>query len=294
MSDSKKIEKAFLNGEYEPLNWRSVHECWFLNGQSKKWKIRFFKESLYNVFFVSVIKNNQEFSDFENDSSDSIYGKWDVLLIKLFGIKYTVRRNEDNNLVVSRGIDSASDEKFQNKTKLIEIQKNIVSQANNDKNLGSDQRMCLNLIVNNQELQISQIAPIIECSSCRLALIYILANAYVYKLDEYVRRITVNPNLANNTYIDMQNWKTQYLYRKPLQINRVTELYFMWEDLYSYFGIEESVREMEEKLREISRLENSKKIDKINSKMFWLTLFATLTALVSCVITVLQFVSWLK
>ena len=294
MAENKNIEKDFLCGEYEPSNWRSVHECWFLNGQSKKWKIRFFKESLYNVFFVSVIKNNQEFSDFENDSSDSIYGKWDVLLIKLFGIKYTVRRNEDNNLVVSRGIASASDERFQNRTKLIEIQKNIVSQVNNDKNPGSDQRMCLNLIVNNQELQISQIAPIIECSSCRLALIYILANAYVYKLDEYVRRITVNPDLANNTYIDMQNWKTQYLYRKPLHINRVTELFFMWEDLYSHFGIEESVREMEEKLREISRLENSKKIDKINSKMFWLTLFATLTALVSCVITVLQFVSWLK
>ena len=108
----------------------------------------------------------------------------------------------------------ASDERFQNKTKLIEIQKNIVSQVNNDKNPGSEQRMCFNLIVNNQELQISQIAPIIECSSCRLALIYILANAYVYKLDEYVRRITVNPNLDNNTYIDMQNWKTQYLYRK--------------------------------------------------------------------------------
>ena len=291
MTDSKNIEKDFLNGEYEPHSWRSVHECWFLNGQTKKWMIRFFKDALYSEFFVSVVKNNQELPNFEDDS---IYGKWDVLLIKLFGFKYSVRRNQDNNLEVFRASDPDSDERFQNKSKLLEIKKNIVSQVTCDRNSPQDQRKCSNLIVNNQELIISQIAPIIECSSCRLALIYILANAYVYKLDEYVRRITVNPDLANNTYIDMQNWKTQYLYRKPLQINRVTELYFMWEDLYSYFGIEESVREMEEKLREISRLENSKKIDKINSKMFWLTLFATLTALVSCVITVLQFVSWLK
>ncbi|MBQ9219941.1 hypothetical protein [Succinivibrio sp.] len=285
MSDSKNIEKDFLNGEYEPHSWRSVHECWFLNGQTKKWMIRFFKDALYSEFFVSVVKNNQELPNFEDDS---IYGNWDVLLIKLFGLKYSVRRNQDNNLEVFRASDSDSDERFQNKSKLLEIKKNIVSQVTCDRNSPQDQRKCSNLIVNNQELIISQIAPIIECSSCRLALIYILANAYVYKLDEFVRRITANPKLAIKTYSEMQDWKTRYFYRKPLQTNRVIELFFMWEDLYTHFGIEDSVREMEEKLREISRLENSKKIDRLNNLMLYLSIVATLSTLFSLVFTIWQ------
>ncbi|WP_406018935.1 hypothetical protein [Succinivibrio sp.] len=274
------IVDDYLSGKYSPKNWFSIHNCWFLNGQDKSWYIRFFRESLFDAFYVCVVKNNTEVESIEDTS---IYASWDALLIKVFGLRFSIVREKDS-LVIFRGSNDSKTDIYGIGSQLIVIKKKVVDKIVIDKNANNEKK-CANLVIHNRELIVSQTAELIECSSCRLSLIYILARSYVYKLEEYVRKISENPNIANKTYIEMQQWKTRYMFVMPLQTNRVGELFFMWEDLYSYFGIDQLIKEMEGKLKEISLLENSKKLDRLNSKMLYLTIFATVSAVVSCSIT---------
>lgn len=274
------IVEDYLSENYYPKYWHSIHNCWFLNGQDKSWYIRFFKESLFNAFYVCVIKNNKEIESLDDSS---IYACWDSLLIKVFELRFSIVRDNDTFVIFRDSIGRESDI-YGIGSQLIVIKKKVVDKVIFDKNL-SNEKKCMNLVIHNRELIVTQTPELIECSSCRLSLIYVLARAYIYKLEEYVRKITENPNIANKTYIEMQQWKTRYMFIMPLQTNRVGELFFMWEDLYSYFGIGQLIREMEGKLKEISLLENSKKLDKLNGKMLYLTIFATVSAVVSCSIT---------
>lgn len=281
MSESQcDLVEKFLSGNYCPKYWHSIHNCWFLNGQDQSWFIRFLRESLFNVFYVSVIRNNQEIKSLDDSS---IYANWDALLIKVFDLYFSIKRDNDT-FVISRDTTDGRVDKYGIGSRLIVVKRKIVDKVIFEKNTYNEKK-CMNLVIHNKELIVSQTSELIECSSCRLSLIYVLARAYVYKLEEYVRKITENPNIANKTYIEMQQWKTRYMFVMPLQTNRVGELFFMWEDLYSYFGIGQLIKEMEGKLKEISLLENGRKLDKLNNKMLYLTIFATLSAVVSCSIT---------
>lgn len=273
------LEKDYFSGKFFPKKWHSVHDCWFLNGDSPKWKIRFFKEELYKVFHVSVFKDGKEIEDL---LESNIFCTWDTLLIKVFDVCFSVRRVEQGFVIFYKSMENDEDQ-YGVAMRSVLIKKNVIDSFEDSTYIPSEGK-CKNLQIYNKEIIVSQTVNLIETSSCRLFLICILAYSYVTKLDFYVRKITKEIKNANKMYVEMQVWKTKYMYSVPIYINRVVELSLMWDDLSSFFRIELLIKEMENKLKEISVLTNSSKLDKLNRRMLFLTIIASLSALVSTVL----------
>ena len=262
-----------------PKHWRSVRDCWFLNGTSSKWNIGFLRDELYKEFFVSVFKNH---SEIENFNDPSLYGNWDELFVRVFNLEFLIKRKLNGFVIYTK--NPKSDSQNEQYSKSIILRKKLVDSTSDVPSNG--ELKSRNLQISNRVIEISQTESLIETSCCRFAIIYVLAKAYVTKLDNYVRSIADDPNNARKMYEDMQLWKTKFMYVVPLNTNRVVELSFMWEDLYNHFRIDLLVKEMERKLKEITLLEQSKKIDTLNSRMLYLSVVATISAIVSAAISI--------
>lgn len=275
------LEKDYFSENFKPKYWHSVHECWFLNGNSPRWKIRFFKEEIYRVFFVSVFKEGKEIEDI---TDSTINGSWDILLVKVFDVYFSVRRVDQGFVLFYKSMGNGEDQYGVAMSSVL-IKKNII-ESFDDPLFSPSEGKCKNLQIYNKAIIISQKEELIESSSCRLFLICILAYSYVSKLDFYVRKISKEINHANKMYEEMQVWKTKYMYSVPIYINRVVELSLMWDDLSSFFRIDLLIKEMENKLKEISVLSNSSKLDKLNRRMLFLTVIATLSAFISTALTI--------
>lgn len=79
---------------YTPKTTFSLEDCWFINSLTTK-KISLFNKNIARDCKVAVVVNGKELSSI-TDSKEEIFGKWDYLLVTIFGIKYSIRRYMTN------------------------------------------------------------------------------------------------------------------------------------------------------------------------------------------------------
>lgn len=322
------LGKQYLNGKYEPSNFVSIHDCWFLNNSDGKFKINFLRKSLVHQYKVAVIKDKHEINKRNIEKKDlSIFEKWDSLLINLFNIRYVLERTPTGFMIYSKDPEESefnSDTSKQGvhdqlnpdrKTQSDEFTKMEITKLGSSESaekienaIPPENQKAPNLKLQNKKLTITQAFDRLECSACRLAVIYILASSYINKTTQYVRQITDKQDYSQikhnylkrkilefkenknsrKAYAEMQDWKLRYLFRMPLRRDRVIELYNMWKDLYAFFDIESSIAEMENKLKEFALDKKEKKLERLNKRMRGFSYAATFAATASCIILALS------
>ena len=275
---------------YDSYKWKDVSDCWFLNSNNMKWGLKFFRKNIYKEYRVCIFKKDSldNLVNVVDINDENLHDSWKILLINLFDIRFSIERDFDKITIKSQAKDDIYD--FGPTTMYIE--KIVVDSVQNLPE--SNQKKCRNIDISNKKITIYQTKPLIEFSSNRLALIYILAKAYIYKLEDFLEKLVAETKqnrslkqrlkfwqVRSKLYENVQMWNAFYLFTVPLNVNRVIELSLMWDDLVEFFKLKTLVDEVGIKIKELAAIYNDVRIDKMNINMYILTIIGTLATILS-------------
>lgn len=199
MSGKTKKATDFLNNDYTPEHLFKLKNCGFLNSPSTK-TIHLYNKNILKEMKVSVIINEKECKEIP---SEKIFGKWDYLLITIFGLKFTINRlpkqkssandkcsehneiptkflikkGEETYFSIKRAYLNKQEENCRGedstKEKNIEMDKDEISLFSyQDKNNGKDETDRL------------------ESLSCKTAILYIISQAYTLKMQSLLEDVS--------------------------------------------------------------------------------------------------------
>ena len=252
------IENEFLKGNTDFSGSLNLSDLWFLNGSDNKFSIMFFREELYEAFKIRIFRNSEEVVD---TSDDSLPGSWDLMLIELFFFFFSITRIKNGFSLKSTPFIHHGKGKEADLDKKIEIKIITQTEESKEKRLAlNPEGKCKYIHLTNKLVTIAHMKSLIEATSCRFMLIYILAKAYVYRLEGFLNDIanvllkrktilTIPERIINfllfkgelsrieKLYTNFTLFQSQYLFVMPLRMHRVNDMSQYWDDLYSFYRI---------------------------------------------------------
>lgn len=100
---------------------------------------------------------------------------------------------------------------------------------------------------------------ILERITNRTAIIYLLAMAYINKMEEFVEVSKDEIRDITKAYEELLRFNLRYFYRLPLKLNRVTQLASIWHLIYRIYHVGDLNQELEEKLSNMANYSLSRK-----------------------------------
>ena len=111
MSSNKEPDTDFLIQKKGPKHKFCLKDCGFLNSNNTK-QIGLYNKNILEQCLISVIMDKDD-DGCDHIDSESIYGKWNYLLITLFGLRFTVKREKYNkNEKLPRNLPQDNTKKF--------------------------------------------------------------------------------------------------------------------------------------------------------------------------------------
>ena len=109
---SCSVIESFLNGQDVNLDnyFTSIRNCWFLNSNpSELYNIKCLQQKFYQHYFVCVCDEQERLVPAYNISSESsLFGTWSALLVKIFDVRYVVKRTDNGFLIMFGNEDQSN------------------------------------------------------------------------------------------------------------------------------------------------------------------------------------------
>ncbi|WP_202109236.1 hypothetical protein [Succinivibrio dextrinosolvens] len=106
------VIESFLNGQDDSLDnyFTSIKNCWFLNSNpSELYNIKCLQQKFYQHYYVCVCDALGRLVPAYNISSEtSLFGTWSALLVKIFNVRYVVKRTDNGFLVMFGNEDQSN------------------------------------------------------------------------------------------------------------------------------------------------------------------------------------------
>lgn len=181
---------------------------------------------------------------------------------------------------------------------------------------------CKYMKLSNHRIVIAQEEHLAEPVCCRTMLIYILAKAYTYKLEELLDMLSdkalfkehnivttlwawfcgmfpffpIGPiHSINKLYKDVVKFKNQYFFSIPISLHRAEDLPKAWDDLYSFYRIKTISDEINLKINDLTLLSRNAHASVITCYMFIMALLGVLIkADVSIMAFFSAFIGWFQ
>lgn len=280
----------YLEYRYNPVA-ASVHtltDCWFLNGENSSYKVRFIYEQIADEFKITPIINKQECHDLRQDS---LYGHWDTLLVKIFGIRFVCERAASSFII-----------KFKDGFDITEFRVNKESAENANPGLiSSSYAVGENTLINLTNKQITVIAPqsILEKVACRTSILFMLSQAYIRKMqyalddlitlgkkkmsykDKYIRK----EKTLDQLFQEILEFKIKYILTRPVKNNRVEDTARIWNTLYDFYNIRQYLDDLDSKMKDLKALQDNKGMEKLTTINNRIAFFAAAATVVGIIIS---------
>ncbi len=307
MPDAKKDPYRELKNEFfftrglqtETFAKNRLHDMWFLNGDSKKYPIRFLRKELADSFHARVFRAGKEYIGKDDFDESKLCGTWDLLLIELFDNRFVVSRTQSGFQIESLPVFCIYKRRSgaENTLRSIEVTKKIVD-AGLDGLPAISNGKCKYVKLANKGITVEMDkAEIAEAVCCRSMILYILAKSYTYKLEAFLEELSslamftkvdcrtslcqmfpFNPqrNKVNRIYKEIVNFKNHYFFMVPLNLNRVDDLADVWDDLYSFYRIKTITDEISLKINDLTLISKNTHASVITMYMFFFALLSLL------------------
>lgn len=277
---NKKCEKLF-----------SIKYYGFLNSSQGK-EIKFFKSNIYEDYFLFPFDKNNNLLT-RSDDSDCFTDEldWAYFYVRIFKkefllidsskisldelLNFDKEKNEHSNFV--KTIFYTNDGLNFNESDLKQLHINDRDKYQDLHNI---------IIFSGQKILISTnntYDRFLERVANRTAIIYLLAMAYINKMEEFVEVSRDEIRDITHSYEELLRFNLRYFYKLPLKLNRVNQLAAIWQLIYKIYHIGDLNKELEEKLANMTNYSLSRKRAK---RSMIITIVASLAgALISGLLT---------
>lgn len=276
-------------------------DLWFFNTSTKS-RLKFFRDELYEAFEIKVFKNGAEITD----TDDKIFGCWDMCLFEVFDSRFAVKRTASGfEIKYTPGYCYTKSDKKHHSfiNPLIKNIDIIHTSANSQEEIEktNPDGICKFIKLTNTKVKICSYKNQKETRCGRFILLYILAKAYYFRLEHYLRLISVvidkRKSVGNRIlnampvklgfselrkieklYTQYVLFKNNYLYSFPLQHSSVNELPDIWDNVYDFYRIKKLSDEVIEKINALTLLSRGRHSSIQSSYLF---IFAVCGCIVS-------------
>ena len=253
----------YLNYRYSPADkfFHYLTDCWFINGNKNSFKVRFMYEHIADEILIAPMLNNE----WQTDLNTNLFGNWDCLFVEIFNVRFAVLR--DDNSFVIRFMDGYDITDFK-------ILKTSSETAPHKLFSSSVQISDTTFIqIHNRELQVITPRNMCESVSCRTAILYMLAQAYIKRMQSSLDNLITLGKTPRRSYgggflkrnipiddlfQDATEFKIRFILDMPLKINRVEDTARIWSLIYQYYNVKQYILDLDSKMKDVKLLLDNK------------------------------------
>ncbi|MBE6422905.1 hypothetical protein [Succinivibrio dextrinosolvens] len=231
---SRSVIESFLKGQNVNLDnyFTSIRNCWFLNSNpSEIYNIKCLQQKFYQQYFVCVCDEKERLVPAYNISSEtSLFGTWSALLVKIFDVRYVVKRT-DNGFLVMFGNEDQSN--------IFINVKHISSVCAEYESLRLKDYAVISRTAANR-LTIGSYSKIREVVAGRVIMLLLLAYSFSDKFNDDYKLISTLKNTESKLNLffknnkikkiisQSQNFKNDMISYSPFKENQVHDLEQIW------------------------------------------------------------------
>ncbi len=270
---------------------QSVRYFGFLNSD-KGTKIKFFKDSIYEQYFVVPYVFDVGANRYQKVLNDSgIYNSdlsWSFLYVRIFDKDFLLL---DCDLLsdVLKICNLEQDERgnYFSETKIYRCS----SKNFDEEDIKNNHIYKTGIYEDDSNILYFSVRAILIASPYknnhylvnRVCLLYMLATAYILKIEEFVEEPSIDYKVLNRNYEELISFNLQYFYMIPLKTNRTSQLPSIWMKIYETYRVGEMSKDMSDRISILADYQISKKRSKHS---FYLAGFNAVITVLSLIVAI--------